>query len=87
LKSEADFNAIVNLMKKYCSCPRIQQNRCAALRDHILRNDDSNVSNAVENYIEAIESAVTTHSKASKVQENACAAVANLACKNDANRL
>jgi hypothetical protein len=39
-KSKADFNAIVNLMKKYRSCPRIQKQGCAAFRDHILRNDD-----------------------------------------------
>jgi hypothetical protein len=83
LKSEA-FNAIVNLMKKYRSRPRIQEEGCATFRDPILRNDDNHLSNAVKGGIEAVVSAMTAHSNVSKVQEWGCAALGNLAC-NDAN--
>jgi hypothetical protein len=85
LKSEVDFNAIVNLMKKYRSCPRIQQNGCAAFRDRILRNDDHRLSSAVKDGIEAILSAMVEHSNVSKVQEMGCAALVNLALNNAAN--
>jgi hypothetical protein len=81
LKSEADFNAIVNLMKKYRSCPRIQQEGCAAFRDTILQNDDS----AVEDVIEVIMRAMTAHSNVTEVQEQGCGALANLAWTDDAS--
>jgi hypothetical protein len=84
LKSEADFNAIVNLMKKYCSRPRIQEEGSAAFRDPVLRNDDNHLSNAVKSGIEAVVSAMTAHSNMSKVQEEGCLALGCLAY-NDAN--
>jgi hypothetical protein len=84
-KSEANFNAIVNLMKKYRSYPRIQQQGCAAFRDLILRNNDNHVSSAVKDIIEAIVNAMTAHSNVSKVQEQGCAALGDLAGYNDAN--
>jgi hypothetical protein len=85
LKSERDFNAVVNLMKNYSSCPRIQQHGCAAFRDPILRNDDNNTSSAVTDGIEAIVSAMAAHSNVSKVQEQGCAAIANLTLNKEAN--
>jgi hypothetical protein len=83
-KSEGDFNAVVNLMKNYRSCPRIQQQGCAAFRDRILRNDDNRISSAVSDVIEVIVSAMTGHINVSNVQEQGCAAFGNLAY-NDAN--
>jgi hypothetical protein len=83
LKSEADFNAIVNLMENYRSCPRIQQNGCAAFRDPILRNDDNHMSSTVKAGIEVVVSAMTAHINESKVQEQGCAALGNLARNND----
>jgi hypothetical protein len=85
LKSEADFHAIVNLMKQYRSCPRIQQEGCAAFLDPVLRNDDHRISSAVKHGIEAVVSAMTAHTNVSKVQEQGCAAIRNLACTNDDN--
>jgi hypothetical protein len=78
LKSEGDLNGVVNLMKKYRSCPRIQQNGCAAFRDH--------TSSAVKDGIEVIVSAMATYKYESKVQEQGCAALGNLA-GNDDNRV
>jgi hypothetical protein len=85
LTSEADFNAIVNLMKKYSSCPRIQQHGCVAFQDPILRNDDNHLSTAAKDGIEVVVSAMTAHSKVSKVQVQGCLALVNLAWNNDAN--
>jgi hypothetical protein len=82
LKNEADFNAIVNLMKKYRSCPRIQKKGCAAFQDSILRNDDNHISSVVQDIIEAIVSAMTAHSNVSEVQEEGCLALGNLACND-----
>jgi hypothetical protein len=81
LRSEADFNAIVNLMEKYRSCPRIQQNGCAAFQDRILRNHDHRQSSAVKDGIKAIVSAMTAHSRVSEIQDHGCSALANLAYK------
>jgi hypothetical protein len=80
LYSEADFNAIVNLMKKYRSCPWIQEQGCVAFQDP----DDNNISIAVKDVIEVIVSAMAAHSNVSKVQELGCGALWNLA-RNDAN--
>jgi hypothetical protein len=85
LKCEADFNAIVNLMKKYRSCPRIQQSGCVAFRDRILQNDDPSILSAVKDGIGVIVSAMTVHNNVAKVQEQGCAALGNLACNNDDN--
>jgi hypothetical protein len=87
LKSEADFDAIVNLMKKYRSCPRIQQKGCAAFRDPILQNDDNHTSSAAKDGIEVILSAMMAHINVLKVQEQGCAAIANLAWRDDENRV
>jgi hypothetical protein len=88
LKSEEDFHAIVNLMKKYRSVPRIQQQGCAAFRDPILRNDNNHISSAVKDAgIEAIVSAMAAHSNESQVQEQGCRGLGNLALYNDANRV
>jgi hypothetical protein len=87
LKNEADFSAIVNLMKKYRSCPRIQQRGCAAFQDHILRNDENDISSAMKDGIEAIVSAMTAHNTVSKVQQHGCAAIMNLTCCNEVNRV
>jgi hypothetical protein len=86
LTGEADFNSIVNLMKKYRSCPRIQQQGCAAFRDPILRSADDHILSAVNGGIEAIVNAMAAHSNETKVQEQGCLAIVNLAYNNDANR-
>jgi hypothetical protein len=61
LKSQADFDAIVNLMNEYRSCQRIQQEGCAAFRNPILRSDDNRISNAVKDGIDAIVIAMAAH--------------------------
>jgi hypothetical protein len=78
LKSAGAFHAVVSLMRKYCSCPRIQQEGWAAFSDPNLR---IHVSNAIE----AIVSAMTAHSNVSNGQEHGCLALAMLAATNDEN--
>jgi hypothetical protein len=85
LKSEADFHAIVNLMKKHHSCPWIQEQGCDAFQDHIIRKADNHRLSAVEGGIEAIVSAMATHIKESTVQKQGCAALATLAVQHDTN--
>jgi hypothetical protein len=87
LKREANFNAIVNLMKKYRSYPRIQKKGCAALGNLAGKHDTSCNLIAAKRGIEAIVSAMTAHSNVSKVQEHGCAALGNLAWNNETYQL
>jgi hypothetical protein len=84
---KSDFNAIVNLIKKHRSCPRIQQHGCAAFYNLVLQNDDNHIRNSVKDGIEVILSAMSAHNNVSKVQEQGCAAIMNLALRSDANRV